>query len=54
MELYHEKEIEIQKSVLDVRQLIIHLKNERLYESLITYLVKIKSFKDHIENELLT
>ena len=51
--LYHEWTIEIEKSVLDVRQMIIHLKNEGCYEALITCMIKIIGFKKHIETDLL-
>lgn len=36
--IFHEFTQEIQKNVLDAREMIIHLKNEKLYETLIGYM----------------
>lgn len=38
MVYYHQKQLDIQKSVMDARQLVIEFKNKRLYGSLIAQL----------------
>ena len=52
MKYYNELEIDIQKSVLDVRQNIVELKNQKAFSSLIKYMIQIMDFKVEIDTKL--
>lgn len=52
MKYYNELEIDIQKSVLDVRQNIVELKNQKAFGSLIKYMIQIMDFKVEIDTKL--
>lgn len=50
---YKLMEMEIQRSLLDVKQNIIHFKNEKHYKTLILYMIKLVEYKEEIINKLI-